>query len=163
MRVRRNGEEKGFAPSISRRCPREAGLPGKGERMVDREKVLRMTKMASYEEHGGKKDMAVAGYFRNDYIGMQLIISFVVVTFAFLAAFGAWLCFNFTEVMESIYSMDLVATGQKILFLYLIVLLSYLAVTWAIYLIRYAKARKRLNLFLAYRNDLDGKEEQEEL
>ena len=121
--------------------------------MVDREKVLRMTKMASYEEHGGKKDMAVAGYFRNDYIGMQLIISFVVVTFAFLAAFGAWLCFNFTEVMESIYSM----------FLYLIVLLSYLAVTWAIYLIRYAKARKRLNLFLAYLNDLDGKEEEEEL
>ena len=31
------------------------------------------------------------------------------------------------------------------------------------YLIRYAKARKRLNLFLAYLNDLDGKEEEEEL
>ena len=87
--------------------------------MIDQEKVLRMTKMASYEEHGGKKDMAVAGYFRNDYIGMQMILSFVVVTLAFLAAFGAWLCFNFVEVMENIYSMDLVATGQKILLLYL--------------------------------------------
>ena len=131
--------------------------------MVNREKVLRMTKMASYEEHGGKKDMAVAGYFRNDYIGMQMIASFVVVTLAFLAAFGAWLCFNFTEVMESIYSMDLVSTGRSVLFLYLIALLGYLAATWVIYLIRYAKDRKGLNLLLEYLNDLDGKEEEEEL
>ena len=37
--------------------------------MINQEKVLRMTKMASYEEHGGRKDRAVVGYFRSDYIG----------------------------------------------------------------------------------------------
>ena len=31
--------------------------------MINQEKVLRMTKMASYEEHGGRKDRAVVGYF----------------------------------------------------------------------------------------------------
>ena len=107
--------------------------------------------------------MGVVGYFRNDYIGMQITLSFVLVTLAFLAAFGAWLCFNFVEVMENIYSMDLVATGQKILLLYLIVLAGYMAVTWVIYLIRYAQTRKRLSLFLEYLNDLDEKEEEEGL
>ena len=65
--------------------------------------------------------------------------------------------------MENIYSMDLVATGQKILLLYLIVLAGYMAVTWVIYLIRYAQTRKRLSLFLEYLNDLDEKEEEEGL
>ena len=40
-----------------------------GGQMINQEKVLRMTKMASYEEHGGRKDRAVVGYFRSDYIG----------------------------------------------------------------------------------------------
>lgn len=163
MKLRQNAGKKGSIQSVLRHCPPEADRTGKGARMIDQEKVLRMTKMASYEEHGGKKDMAVAGYFRNDYIGMQMILSFVVVTLAFLAAFGAWLCFNFVEVMENIYSMDLVATGQKILLLYLIVLAGYMAVTWVIYLIRYAQTRKRLSLFLEYLNDLDEKEEEEGL
>ena len=54
-------------------------------------------------------------------------------------------------------------TGQKILLLYLIVLAGYMAVTWVIYLIRYAQTRKRLSLFLEYLNDLDEKEEEEGL
>ena len=45
--------------------------------MINQEKVLRMTKMASYEEHGGRKDRAVVGYFRSDYIGKQTIISLI--------------------------------------------------------------------------------------
>ena len=52
--------------------------------MINQEKVLRMTKMASYEEHGGRKDRAVVGYFRSDYIGKQTIISLIVITAAFI-------------------------------------------------------------------------------
>ena len=83
--------------------------------MINQEKVLRMTKMASYEEHGGRKDRAVVGYFRSDYIGKQTIISLIVITAAFLAGLGAYLVFHFSEVMGNIYSMDLVGTAKKIL------------------------------------------------
>ena len=122
--------------------------------MINQEKVLRMTKMASYEEHGGRKDRAVVGYFRSDYIGKQTIISLIVITAAFLAGLGAYLVFHFSEVMGNIYSMDLVGTAKKILTL-------YLAVTYVIYTIRYAKAKKRLQLFLEYLDclDQDGEEE----
>ena len=66
--------------------------------MINQEKVLRMTKMASYEEHGGRKDRAVVGYFRSDYIGKQTIISLIVITAAFLAGLGAYLVFHFLEI-----------------------------------------------------------------
>ena len=110
--------------------------------MINQEKVLRMTKMASYEEHGGRKDRAVVGYFRSDYIGKQTIISLIVITAAFLAGLGAYLVFHFSEVMGNIYSMDLVGTAKKILTLYLMAAVLYVAVTYVIYTIRYAKSEE---------------------
>ena len=116
---------------------------------------------ASYEEHGGRKDRAVVGYFRSDYIGKQTIISLIVITAAFLAGLGAYLVFHFSEVMGNIYSMDLVGTAKKILTLYLVAAVLYVAVTYVIYTVRYAKAKKRLQLFLEYLDclDQDGEEE----
>lgn len=110
--------------------------------MINQEKVLRMTKMASYEERGGQKDRAVVGYFRSDYIGKQTIISLIVITAAFLAGLGAYLIFHFSEVMGNIYSMDLAGTAKKILTLYLVAAVLYVAVTYVVYTIRYAKAKK---------------------
>lgn len=129
--------------------------------MINEEKVLRMTKMASYEANEGKKDRAVAGYFRGDYIGMQLLISFLVITVAFLAVFAAYMGLNFEEVMTGIYSMDLVATGKRILMIYLIAVIVYLGATYAVYRLRYIKARRHLNVFLEYLDCLDEEEEEE--
>lgn len=128
--------------------------------MVNEEKVLRMTKMASYEEKEGKKDKAVAGYFKGDYIGKQMIVSFVVYTIAFAATVAAYLFLNFEEVMAGVYTMDLMAVGKQLLLAYLILLVIYLVVTYAVYLIRYTKARRRLALFLEYLNCLDGTEDE---
>ena len=35
--------------------------------MLNKERVILMTKMASYEENEGRKDRAVMSYFRGDY------------------------------------------------------------------------------------------------
>ena len=103
----------------------------------------------------------MVGYFRSDYIGKQTIISLIVITAAFLAGLGAYLVFHFSEVMGNIYSMDLVGTAKKILTLYLMAAVLYVAGTYVIYTIRYAKAKKRLQLFLEYLDclDQDGEEE----
>lgn len=122
-----------------------------------------MAKMASYEEHGGKKDKAVAGYFRGDYIGSQLIISIIVMTVAFAMIVGAYLAFNFEDVMANIYTMDLVEIGKKLMMAYLIIMIVYLIVTYIVYRIRYTRARKRLNVFYAYLNRLDGTEEEDDI
>lgn len=131
--------------------------------MINEEKVLRMTKMASYEAKEGKKDKAVAGYFRGDYIGMQFLISFLVITAAFLAVCAAYLGLNFEEVMENIYSLDLVEAGTHVLKIYLAVLAGYLGVTWLVYRGRYIRARRHLNVFMEYLNCLDDTEEEDEM
>ena len=128
--------------------------------MLDEQKVRRMTKMAFYESHGGKKDKAVARYFRGDYVSMHLLISFLFITMAFLAVIAAYLCFNFEEFMSTIYTMDLAALAKTILIYYGLALLVYLAVTYVIYQIRYRKARWRLDLFQELLDRLDPTEDE---
>ena len=128
--------------------------------MVDEQKVLRMTKMAFYESHGGKKDKSVARYFRGDYVGLHLLISFLVITVAFCAVIAAYLCFNFEEMMSAVYTMDLMAVAKKVLLYYGAALAVYLLITYVVYQIRYRKARKRLNLFCELLERLEPTDEE---
>mgnify|MGYP000572594832 CR=1 FL=1 len=40
--------------------------------MINEDKVILMTKLAAYEQHEKKKNMAVGNYFRSDYMGLQM-------------------------------------------------------------------------------------------
>ena len=56
--------------------------------MLNEEKVILMTQMASYEENEGKKNMAIGRYFRSDYIAIQVLKSILCATIAY----GVCLC-----------------------------------------------------------------------
>ena len=130
--------------------------------MINEERVKELFQVALYDNSADVMHDQVKSYFKSDYIGMQLIISFLVITVAFFVVIGVYLVFNFEEFMAGIYTMDLAAVGKKLAFAYIAVLMIYMAVTYIVYLIRYVKARKRLNRFLQYLNCLDGTEEEED-
>ena len=127
--------------------------------MLDEQKVRRMTKMAYYESHGGKKDKAVSKYFRGDYVGLHLLISFIVITAACLAVVAAYICFYFEEVMAALYTIDVLEVAKKALFVYVVVVVIYLSATYVIYQLRYRKSRRRLDLFLGLLDRLDPTED----
>ena len=51
--------------------------------MLNEEKIILMTQMASYEENEGKKNMAIGRYFRSDYIAIQVLKSVLCATIAY--------------------------------------------------------------------------------
>ena len=87
--------------------------------MINEEKVILMTKLASYETHEGKKDMTVVHYFRGDYIGFQVLKSVIAATISFFALFAVYLFYNFEELMQDVYKMDLLGFGKNVVILYL--------------------------------------------
>lgn len=112
--------------------------------MVNEERVILMTKLASYETHEGKKDMAVVHYFRGDYIGFQVLKSVIAATIAFLALLAVYLFYNFEELMQDVYKMDLLGFGKNIVIWYLCFVGGYGVISYILYATRYAKARKNL-------------------
>ncbi|MDE6972606.1 MAG: hypothetical protein K2P07_03380 [Lachnospiraceae bacterium] len=112
--------------------------------MINEEKVILMTRMASYEEHEGKKDISIIHYFRGDYIGFQVLKSVIAGTISFLAIFAVYVFYNFEELMQDIYKMDLLEFGKSIVILYLCVVGAYGVISYVMFASKYSRARKSL-------------------
>ncbi len=115
--------------------------------MISKERVRHMTKLAAFEEREGKKYYKMTQYFRRDYVGLELMKSFLSGTIAFIIFFGVWALCGMESLMENINDMDLVAFGTEILIEYLVFITVYLLITYVVYNMRYTKGRKRIKLF----------------
>ena len=124
--------------------------------MINEEKVILMTKLASYELGRGKRNMNVLNYFRNDYIGFQIFKSVIAATISFFAVFAVYVFYNFETLLQDIYKMDLMAFGKTIVILYLCVVGAYGVISYVVYASKYAKAKKSLKVYYASLKKLAG-------
>ncbi|MCR5032714.1 MAG: hypothetical protein K6A92_07620 [Lachnospiraceae bacterium] len=115
--------------------------------MIDEERIILMTRMASYEESEGKKNIAIGNYFRSDYLSLQVLKAVLCGSLAYFMLVGAYVMYHFEELMSDIYRMDLMGIGKKLLTMYLIgvgvyALLAYIVCAW-----KYHNARKNLKRY----------------
>ena len=115
--------------------------------MLNEERVVLMTKMASYEAHEGRKCLAIGSYFRNDYIGWQVLKSIISATIAFVVVFAMYIFYDFEIFMTDIYKMDLLEFAKNVLFYYLGTVGIYALISYIVYTVRYSRAKKSLRAY----------------
>ena len=115
--------------------------------MLNEERIRLMTRMAAYEEHEGKKDIAISGYFRGDYISFQLLKSAIYATVGFALAVAMYVLYNIETFLEEFYKMDVVDFLKDILSKYCLVLAIYLVISYFVYNYRYNKARRHVKQY----------------
>lgn len=115
--------------------------------MLNEERVILMTQMASFEAGEGKRSMKIGKYFRSDYIAVQVLKSFLCATIAFAIILGLFVLYDFEVLMQDIYKMDLITFAQNILLYYVITVAVYGGISYACCLYRYAKAKKSLKRY----------------
>ena len=115
--------------------------------MVNEERVILMTRMASYEAGEGKKNIKIGDYFRADYLGKQILKSLIFSTITFFIGLCLYVFYNFEALIEDIYKIDLLATGKKILTIYVAFAVVYGLITYIVYALRYRHARKNLKAY----------------
>lgn len=112
--------------------------------MIREERVILMTKLQAYEDRGGKKDIGVAGYFRGDYIGSQILKSVICITIAAAILYAGYIFYNLEDFLKNIYQTDWIAYASMLLTRYLVLVTGYALITYLVYAYRYVKARKGL-------------------
>lgn len=115
--------------------------------MLSEERVILMTKMASYEKNEGKKNVSVGNYFRSDYIGVQVLKSIFCATIAFAIIFALFIFYDFELFMQDIYKMDLITFAKNVLIYYGVTVFVYGGISYAVYSYRYTKAKKSLKCY----------------
>lgn len=115
--------------------------------MLNEERVILMTKMASYEATDGKKHIKAGNFFRGDYLSIEVMKSLVYGTLAFALGFGLYVLYDFEVFMQDIYKMDLFVFIQNILIYYVVFIVIYGVVSYFIYSYRYKQARMHLKRY----------------
>lgn len=115
--------------------------------MLNEERVILMTKMESYEENEGKKNVNIGNYFRGDYIAIQVMKSILCATIAYVIVFALYIFYDFEVFMQDLYKMDLIEFAKNVLFYYGVTVVSYAIISYAVYSYRYTKAKKSLKCY----------------
>ncbi|MBE5867241.1 MAG: hypothetical protein E7292_13815 [Lachnospiraceae bacterium] len=115
--------------------------------MLNEDRIILMTKMASYEEKEGKKYVAIGSYFRSDYITIQVLKSVLSAALAFIIVFALFILYDFEGFMQDIYKIDLIGFALNVLTWFGVTVVGYGVLAYIVYSYRYAKAKKSLKCY----------------
>lgn len=116
--------------------------------MVNENKVILMTKLASYEAHEGKKYLAIGRYFRGDYISLQLLKSLISGTLAFLVAVGMSVLYDMEAFMKNFYqTSDMIQLIKEMGIKYLILMGIYMLISYVVAAYQYNRSRQSLKTY----------------
>lgn len=115
--------------------------------MLNEDRIVLMTKLASYEKREGKKNMAIGKYFRGDYLTWNVLKSVVSATIAFFIGFGLYLLYNIESLLENLYNMDFLLFAKNSISIYVVFVVVYCCLTYIIFTFRYARARKNIRRY----------------
>ena len=119
---------------------------------LEAEKIMLMTRMASFEQEEGRKALRICNFFRSDYVILNVVKSVVSSTIAFALLLGLYIYYNIDSLMQEVYSMDLIKTGRSVLTYYIAFAGVSALISYVVYSFRYDRAKKSLkNLNLALR------------
>lgn len=115
--------------------------------MINEERVIMMTRLASYEQGEGKKNVRIGSFFREDYVTVQILKAVICGTIAYAIVFALYIFYNFETFMADIYKTDLYALGKQVLSYYVIFIVAYAVLVAIVFNTKYSKARKKLKKY----------------
>ena len=116
--------------------------------MINQEKVILMTKLASYEANEGKKYLAIGRYFRSDYISLQLLKALLSGTLAFIILAGLSVLYDIEAFMKNFYqTADMIELIKDMGIVYLIFIGIYMLIAYVVAVYRYNRSRQSLKTY----------------
>ena len=91
--------------------------------------------------------MAIGTYFRSDYIAKEIIKSIIYGTIAFGLIVGVYVAYELEMFMANLYEIDWLQYGKILLKRYVITIGVYALITYIVYVVRYSRARRNLQIY----------------
>ena len=119
--------------------------------MLNEEKVIYMTKAASYESGPEKKNIKIDSYFRGDYLGLQMVKSGIAYTIAFCILIAIWIMSRMEVLLLEISRASYLENIVKILVIvYVAGLVLYEIAAYIYYSRKHDRAKQSVKEFHAY-------------
>lgn len=129
--------------------------------MLNEKRVKHMVKLASYDTKYGSEDMKVSTYFKNDYISLNLLFTFLWTTISY-AILAVLLGLSYMDLLlEDLTLQKLLYIGGTVIGAYIVILTVTLIIAGRYFKKKHLKARKHMKVYRANLDTLDHMYEQE--
>lgn len=115
--------------------------------MLDKRKIILMTRLAVYEEVDGKEDISINNYFRGDYIWFEVLKGAIYGTIGFVIVFAMYMLYDLETFMVDFYKMDIVSFAQDVLKKYIIFLVIYMVISYFVAIYKFMKSKKHVERY----------------
>ena len=120
--------------------------------MLNNEKIILMTKLSLYEQKNQKKEIKTSKYFRDDYMSLKMLKSFLCITVAYLLCLVLWFMYKSDKVISSLTTTGrLTALIVMLVILYIVSVVLYMIFSYAFFSHKFRNIRKHLK---EYNGDL---------
>ena len=110
--------------------------------MLNAGKIRRMARIEQFVEKESDDHLKTARYYRSDYLGLQLIRNFFLVTIGYVLVMILYFLRNGMDILDHVYVQDLGRMSLSWIAGYVIILAIYSLLTYTICSLRFAKAQK---------------------
>lgn len=129
---------------------------------MNKKRIRLMTQLAIFEKENSRMLKEAGTCFRSDFIGVHLLKNLCRGILAFLLGVMLWVCANSEEVTEKLNRMEIRSMGISIAVVFGVLILLFLAATYAVYSIRFFQAQKKLSSYRLMLERLETEYQEEE-
>ena len=117
---------------------------------MDVKRIHKMCRLALFEQKESRKALAVASYYKRDYIGLGLLSNFFQVSIAYVIIAAAVILVNADFFINNFYRIDFYKLAAIAIAGYVLLLGLYTVLVFTIRRLKYARAKRKVrNYYIA--------------
>ena len=116
-----------------------------GEGMLNEEKIRQMTELALLKKRKGEQMFEIDNYFKEDYVGKQMLKSFFVYTFCFVLIIVLAVLYNLEDLVISVNTVGLYSVLYIVI--YILGLIAFEMITYRFFSKKYDEAQRSLKMY----------------
>ncbi len=117
--------------------------------MLNEEKIKLMTKTSIYEKNKEKELKIAEKYYKTDYVTYSMVKTSVAVTIAYVVVLMLLVIWKSEELISIVNQIDYFEVVKKLIIVYAMVLVVYMMLSFAIYAIKYDRAKRYQKVYIA--------------
>lgn len=130
--------------------------------MLNTERIRLMTRLAAYEQGEGKEYMPMSQYYRRDYVGIQMIKTFLYSTVAFCLLVVLSVLYQIDDLEKMLYQMDYYELAKGFVVKYILFVVLYQVIACVVANLRYRRGHKKQKLYYSRLKKVEKLYEREE-
>ena len=116
-----------------------------GEGMLNEEKIRQMTELALLKKKKGEQMFEIDNYFKEDYVGKQMLKSFFVYTFCFILIIVLAVLYNLEDLVISVNTVGMYSVFYIVI--YILGLIAFEMITYRFFSKKYDEAQRSLKMY----------------